>query len=96
MNPASLQKDINFQLKITEMTFSTKEEIPLYISYYNMFFPMLNSNKVSTNEADTSTAMFDPTAEVGDSGKYMNVRPYTATNSNAFATGDWYILEMYS
>ena len=49
MNPGTLQKDINFQLKVTTMKFSTKEETPFYISSYNMFFPMMNSNKITVN-----------------------------------------------
>lgn len=90
MNPTPQKYDVNFILQINSLTFSTKQQLGLYESYYNMFFNMLTPSTISVNEVDSSTTMFQVGSKVGDYGKFINVMPYTS--GSAFLTDDWYII----
>lgn len=91
MNPTSVQRDINFQLKISTMDPSTHEESPLYFHESRMFINMLTGTPSGQTEADSHSSMFEPGAKVGDYGKYIIHKPET---SGSFAKGDWFIAEM--
>ena len=90
-NPANKEIDINFLIKIVTIDPTTREELPLYESEHNMFFNMLTASVATRSEVDSTTVMFQTGSRVGDTGKYFNTKPYSAS---AFSTGDWFIIDM--
>lgn len=59
-----------------------------------MFINMLSASTSSRSETNSNTTMFQPGTKVGDTGKYINNIPYTA--SGGFSSGDWYVVDMNS
>lgn len=76
-NPASVQIDINFKLRVFKMATSTKIESRLYESDFNMFFDMLSWSVTNRNEVNSSSVMFQAGSTVGDSNRFFNITPYT-------------------
>jgi hypothetical protein len=91
LNPSSITVDVNFVIKITTINPVTQVESPLYETMYNMFFDMRSPSIINSNEVNSSTTMFQPGSNVGDTNKYITITPYTPT---AFASGDWFILDL--
>jgi len=78
-NPASNQIDINFLLKVNTLTVSTNIETTLYQTSYNMFIDMRTASITNRNEDNSSTLMFQPGSTIGDTNRYMNITPYSAS-----------------
>ena len=79
-NPASNQIDINFLLKVNTLTVSTNIESTLYQTNFNMFMDMRSASITNRNEVDSSTIMFQPGSNIGDTNIYMNITPYSASS----------------
>ena len=79
-NPASNQIDINFLLKVNTLTVSTNIESTLYQTNFNMFMDMRSASITNRNEVDSSTLMFQPGSTIGDTNRYMNITPYSASS----------------
>lgn len=90
-NPASNQIDINFLLKVNTLTVATNIETKFYQTSYNMFIDMRAASITSRSELNSSTLMFQPGSTIGDTDKYMNITPYSASS---FSQNDWFIMDL--